>query len=124
MLPKIKKIFFAQWKTAIMIILVIFAGRAAFNIYGRYQDSRASLALIEKELTTIENKKTTLEKTTTALKTEEGIKEEIRQKYQVAQDGEQLIVIIDDEQKKPTETPEKRTGIWQPILKFFGLERN
>lgn len=124
MLPKVSKIFRAHWKTAILIVLIIFAGQAIFNIYDRYQDSRASLALVEKELAAIENKKAELEKTTAELKTEEGIKKEIRQKYQVAQDGEQLIVIINNEQKKPVETPEKTIGIWQFIVKFFGLKRN
>ncbi len=124
MLPKIQKIFYAHWKTAILIILILFAGRAVFNVYGRYQDSRASLAFAEKELVAMENKKTTLEKATSELKTEQGIEKTIRQKYQVAKDNEQLIVIVENDQKKPMETPSQPNGIWQSILKFFGYERN
>jgi|SRR3989344_5256272 len=124
MLPKISKIFRTHWKIAILIILVLFAGRTVFNIYGRYQDSRASLALAEKELAAIENKKAVLEKSTAELKTEQGIEEAIRQKYQVTKNGERLIVIINDEQKKPIEIPEKPSGIWQSVLKFFSYKRN
>lgn len=124
MLQKISKIFHTHWKTAILIILVLFAGRAVFNVHGRYQDSRASLALAEKELATMENKKAVLEKATTELKTEQGIEKTIRQKFQVTKNGEKLIVIVEDEQKKPIETPEKPSGIWQTIIKFFGYERN
>ena len=124
MLPKIQKMFYAHWKTAILIILILFAGRAVFNVYGRYQDSRASLAFAEKELVAMENKKTTLEKATSELKTEQGIEKTIRQKYQVAKDNEQLIVIVENDQKKPMETPSQSKGIWQSILKFFGYERN
>jgi len=119
MLPKISKIFFSYWKIAILIILVLFAGRAVINIYGRYQDSLANLALAQKELVTIENKKTKLEKATAKLKTEQGIEETIRQKYQVAKNGEQLIVIVDDKQKKPTELVPKTKGFWQAIFKLF-----
>ena len=121
MLPKT---FYTHWKIAVLVILVILVGRAVFNIYGRYQDSRASLALAEKELAAMENKETALEKTTTKLKTEQGIEEAIRQKYQVAKDHEQLIVIVNNEQEKLIETPDKPGGIWQSVLKFFGYRRN
>ena len=77
------------------------------------------MASAEKELTTMENKKTALEKTTEKLKTEQGIEEAIRQKYQVAKNDERLIVIIDAQQKKSTETTAKRTGWWQTIVEFF-----
>ena len=100
-------------------MLVLLAGRAVFNVYGRYQDSRASLALAEKELAAMENKKAALEKSTAELKTEQGIEEIIRQKYHVTTYGEQLIVIIEDQQKKPVENPEKPKGIWQTIINFF-----
>ena len=122
MLPKIQKIqgvFRIHWKLAILVILILFAGRAVINVYGRYQDSLANLASAEKELATMENKKTALEKTTEKLKTEQGIEEAIRQKYQVATDDEQLIVIIDAQEKKTTETAAKRTGWWQTIVEFF-----
>lgn len=124
MLPKISKIFHSYWKIAILTILILFAGRAVFNVYGRYQDSRAGLALAEKELVAIENKKVVLEKSTAELKTEQGIEEIIRQKYQVTKDGERLIVIVENEQEKPVENPEKPKGIWQSVLKFFGYGRN
>ena len=124
MLPKIQKIFRTHWKIAILIILVIFAGQTVFNVYRRYQDSRASLALAEKELAVIENKKAVLEESTAELKTEQGIEEAIRQKYQVTKNGERLIVIVDDEQRKPIETSGKPIGIWQSVLKFFGYKRN
>lgn len=119
MLPKILKIFCSHWKTAILIILVLSAGRAVFNVYGRYHDSRVSLALAEKELAAVENKKAALEKTTAGLKTEEGIEKEIRQKYQVTKPDEQLIVIVQDEPEKTTETLDKPKGLWQAIINFF-----
>ncbi|OHA26411.1 MAG: hypothetical protein A3D52_03305 [Candidatus Taylorbacteria bacterium RIFCSPHIGHO2_02_FULL_44_36] len=120
MLPKI---FRSYWKISVLVILVALAGRAVFNIYGRYQNSRASLALAEKELVAMENKKVILEKVTTELKTEQGIEKEIRQKYQVTKGSEQLIVIVDDEQKKPTETAPKTKGLWQSILEFFDINQ-
>ncbi|TSC67395.1 MAG: hypothetical protein CEO19_249 [Parcubacteria group bacterium Gr01-1014_73] len=119
MLPKT---FYTHWKIAALVILLVIVGRAVINIYGRYQDSRAGLALAEKELAAMENKEMALEKTTTKLKTEQGIEEAIRQKYQVAKDHEQLIVIVNDEQKKPTDATTKTTGWWQTLVKFFGRD--
>ena len=119
MLPKISKIFHTHWKIAILIILVIFTGQTVFIDYRRYQDSRAGLALAEKEVAAMENKKAVLEESTAELKTEQGIEEAIRQKYQVTKNGERLIVIVDDEQRKPIETTEKPRGIWQTIINFL-----
>lgn len=118
MLPRI---LYSRWFIAALIILVALAGRAAFKVYGRYQDSRATLALAEKELAIMEDKKTALQKEIAKLKTEEGIEKEIRKKYQVTKDSEQLIVILDAQPKNRAETPKKPDGLWQTIIKFFSL---
>ena len=110
---------------AILALLVVVAGRAVFNVYGKYQAGRANLALTEKELAAVLEKRGALEKETAKLQTEQGIEEEIRKKYQVTKEGEQLIIILNDQSQNLIEEASKNSGgLWSLIRKFFGSKRN
>lgn len=120
-----QKILHARWLIAVLALLVIIAGRAVFNVYGKYQAGRANLALTEKELAAVMEKKSALEKETTKLQTEQGIEEEIRKKYQVTKENERLIIILNEQpQNLSEETLKNSGGLWSFIRKFFDFKRN
>ena len=56
------------------------------------------------------------------LKTDEGKEEIIREKYQVAKEGEKMIIIVDEDRKeKPIEQEVVSHGFWNSIKKIFKL---
>lgn len=86
-------------------ILVLFT----FSIVGLSEKERETSQKKDIELTKIENlrlREKTLNQDIEKLKTEEGIEETIRDKYQVVKPNEKMVTIIDEENKQLTEIPE------------------
>ena len=54
------------------------------------------------------------------LNTESGIEEEIRDRFQVAKEGEEEIVIV-EEQDNFAETPKPRVNFLQRVWNFFTI---
>ncbi len=90
-------------------ILILFV----FNIIGLAEKERETAKKKDIELSKIENlriREKTLTDDISRLKTEEGIEETIRDKYQVVKEGEKMVVIVDEETKEVTPPVEKNTG--------------
>jgi cell division protein FtsB len=86
-------------------ILVLFT----FSIVGLSEKERETSQKKDIELTKIENlrlREKTLNQDIEKLKTEEGIEETIRDKYQVVKPNEKMVTIIDEENKQLMEVPE------------------
>lgn len=76
-------------------ILAIILVRATIGIYHKEVESRNNLAAVSVEFATLEKRYGILKSETDKLNTEEGIEQEIRQKFQVAKPGESLLVVVD-----------------------------
>jgi cell division protein FtsB len=80
-------------------ILVIFI----FSIVGLSEKERETAKKKDIVLTQIENlrlREKTLNQDIDKLKTEEGVEETIRDKYQVVKQGEKMVIIVDEENKE------------------------
>lgn len=110
-----------------LVLLVLFCVLIIFiyNIVG----------LIEKERETSKKKNITLSNIETLrarekslsddiakLKTEEGVEEIIRDKYQVVKEGEKMVVIVDEEKKETLDLEEKnKHGFFEWVKRMFGV---
>lgn len=77
-------------------ILILFV----YNIIGLLEKERETAKKKNMILANIENlrkRENTLNNEIEKLKTEEGIEETIREKYQVVKEGEKMVVIVDEE---------------------------
>jgi propanediol dehydratase small subunit len=52
------------------------------------------------------------------LKTDTGIEEEIRSKFNVTKDNENMVVVVDDE-KNVASTTAPKANLWQKIINFL-----
>jgi len=101
------------YSNLILIVLLIILLLVIHATWGIYQKSRLSahkLGLAEREQATLDSKKETIEYKINRLKTETGIEEEIRSKFDVVRDGEQIVVIVNPKETATT-TEEKPKGI-------------
>lgn len=79
-----------------------------FSVYDRYTIERDMLArrtAVESELEALKDRKMSLEEKVTYLRDERGVEAEIRKHFDVAKDGEQVIVLVEDKHKADTATP-------------------
>jgi hypothetical protein len=87
------------------------------KVYKKKENAEKALVRMEEERKELENRKIFLDNSLSRLETEEGIKFEIRKKLNVAQAGENVAIIIPDENSDSaaTTTP----SVWQKFKNFF-----
>lgn len=108
---------------ALIILLGVFF-LFLFNIIDlvkKERDTANTKVLIENKKEDLLEKKASLEESIERLKTEEGEEEIIRDKYQVAKQGEKMVVIVDEEPILPEkeEVIREKGGLWEFFKNIF-----
>jgi cell division protein FtsB len=110
-----------KWKklAAFVALLFLFGVllNSVRNIYQKKQAAGEALARMEEEKTKLEERDQFLKDSLNKLATTEGIKFEIRNKLNVAEVGESVAIIVNEEASSSTQTPSIST--WQKIKNFF-----
>ncbi len=93
----------------------------SFSVYDRYKAERTTASKsneVAKELSLLQGRATALDAEVGRLKSDRGIEEEIRDRYQVSKKGERVVVILGDQKKQedasttPTDTPPEPRPWW------------
>ncbi|MFH1402017.1 MAG: septum formation initiator family protein [Patescibacteria group bacterium] len=104
----------------VLLCVALLLIKSVFNIYQSEKQSRVNKEQSEKMATSLRERNDAIASEIELLKTEKGIEMEIRDKFRVVKEGEQLAVIINSGEK-----PEKQSGdiaeitMWRKILNFF-----
>jgi cell division protein FtsB len=80
----------------ILLLILFFIAKGSFGIYQKYTLSKNELNNSKSDLSALEEKKNHIYQKVEKLNTETGIEKEIRSKFNVAKEGEKLVVIVDD----------------------------
>lgn len=100
-------------------ILVVFI----YNIVGLIEKERETTKkknMILSNIETLRARENSLSKDIEKLKTEEGVEETIRDKYQVVKEGEKMVIIVDEEKKEvPLVEKETKHGFVEWIKGIF-----
>lgn len=115
---RFRRYLYSKGAVAMLLVLVIFFGRASWGVYKKEQESAANAAQAQVSLKRLEDRQKILTHELNRLKTDEGIEEEIRSKFGVSKPGEQVIIIVDDRKSTTTE-PEPEPTWWEKIKGAF-----
>lgn len=77
-----------------MAAVLVLMSLAAFNIYKKYRESSENRKRAQGELESLEQRNRELSSRIERLKTERGLEEEIRKKFNVAKEGEGVVIIV------------------------------
>ena len=113
-----KRRLYSKLVLIVLLTIFIFIVRGTWDIYKKSKESKRKLNLAETEFVELEEKKASIEHRIDRLSTETGIEEEIRSKFDVVRDGEEVIVIVDAKEATATE-PEAPKGIKGFFTTFF-----
>lgn len=117
---KIRKILYSKVTLALLSVALVIVSRGAWQIYGKAMRARAEKENAAKELVQIEMHTAELTKNIERLKSKPGIEEEIRHRFTVAIPGEEIVVVVDGNDKKSKDSG--TTGgqsLWARLLLFF-----
>lgn len=112
-----------------LVLMVLFGAVVLFlyNIVGLVEKERETSKkkeLILNQIETLRIREESLSSDIERLKTEEGIEETIRDKYQVVKEGERMVVIVDQEKAKEIVVEEgvKDHSFWGWIKRTFSIK--
>ena len=91
---------------ALFVVVILFA----YNTIGlirKERDTARKKELILNQIDTLHKRESLLEKDIAKLNTQEGVEDTIREKYQVVKEGEKMVIIVDEQTKKPTSEDEE-----------------
>src|SRR3989344_6226943 len=110
-----------RWKrVAIFVALLLLFGVLSNSVYKVYQKKKEvekALAQMQAEKVELENRNNFLEDSLEKLKTKEGVEFEIRKKLNVAEVGERVAIIVEEESIEVT--PKLKISFWQKVKDFF-----
>lgn len=84
----------------IVILVFVFS---VFSFMGKMEETSKNRKIAEDKITELEKSKEKLNSDITNLKTEKGVEENIRNKFGLAKEGENMILVVDD--KSSSEVP-------------------
>lgn len=118
---QIQKIVFSYGTIA---ILVLVAGFLSMSVYERYEVEREMSVRREQaedELRALKQRAALLESQVDYLEHDRGIEAEIRGRFDVAKEGEQVVIILEDERSniEPVRAPESEEVPEEPWYKFW-----
>ncbi len=109
-------------KTSIVIlaIIVVLLARGTWNIFLKQRESVANATATRNELRELQARHDLLETQTAHLQTPEGQEEAIREKYQVAKEGEHVIIMVESTSTASTTQPNTSgNGFWASFIDLF-----
>lgn len=74
----------------------------------------------EENLNDLTQRKALVESKLNKLGTEEGFEAEVRDRYQLAKPGEEVIVLVNAQDSSKQSTTTKKTGLWETFTGWFG----
>ncbi len=115
---KARSIAYNKITIVILIMLVLVGARSTWLVY---QKKVSSEEMKNESLKNVENlrlRDEELKQKIDRLKTKEGIEEEIRLKYNVVKEEENMVVVVEDE-KTEVATTSSKVSFWQKFMNLF-----
>ncbi len=117
---KFRKILYSKVTLALLLTALALVSRGTWQIYDKAMRARGEKEKAMQELAEMETHTVELVKNIERLKSDRGVEEEIRRWFPVAHPGEEIVVVIDENDKKGKDD-ETAGGqsFWARLLSFF-----
>jgi cell division protein FtsB len=121
---RVARIFYSKGSMIALLVLFgvgVYAAASARAMQERATEKRAELS---DELMQLEGRATALEEDIVRLEDPRGIEAELRRRYDVAKEGEEVVVLIEEEDTASTSIPtqEKPRGFLEKVGDMVGGE--
>lgn len=119
---KIRKIIYSKVSLVVLLVAVFFVARGAWGVHQKAQIALSERDIARASLTELESRNAELEASLVRLKSQHGLEAEVRQKYTVAKQGEDIVVIVDGDPKNDAVSGNSEDlSLWSKISMFFGF---
>jgi cell division protein FtsL len=115
---KLKNLLHSKFVLFILLIVAVFLAKTVWNAYDNSRFARENLRIANMEKEELENRIGALQLEIDQFHTEAGIEEALREKFGVAREGEEAIILIEDAELNP-ELDFSGGGFWSRIKSWF-----
>ena len=119
---KIKKKVYSWWSVVILVVIAFFFINNTWDVYKKYAESKGNIINLQDSYDIAQMREGELRSKISYLGSERGLEEEIREKFNVVKDGEQVVVIINsniEEDYKEVEKSNVVKRLWSKMLDAF-----
>lgn len=93
-----ESIIFSKLTLVVLLVISLFTAHSVYERWQVERDMAARRESIELQYQDLENRKAALEEKVDYLQGETGVESEIRRNFDVAREGEQVVIIVDEEE--------------------------
>lgn len=119
---KIRRWLYSWYAIGFILCIALFIGHGAWERFVVEREMLEKRTEVERELREQEERRAVIEEKVEHLQEDRGIEEEIRNRFDVAKEGEQVVIIVGDEEvgteTAPQEEPQKVDSFWS-FLPFW-----
>lgn len=116
---KIKKRIYSKITVFLLLIIVAMIAHGTWGIFQKSRASKQKLAVSNAAYEELQKRYQSMEEEVDYLTTQTGLEEEVRTKYNMAKEGEIVIVLTDDEEKDDNSNQPEEKGFWGKILPWI-----
>lgn len=112
-----QRIAYSWWTLLILLTVVVVSARGTWHMYHKSKLARERVQEVSAELAAVKARKGDIQHDLQYVKTTAGIESELRHKFDVAREGEHLLVIVDAEVEGDQAVTD--AGFWDRILQHL-----
>jgi peptidoglycan hydrolase CwlO-like protein len=110
---KIGDLLESKWILALFIIIAVFLSNTALKMYSKSMQTKEYLQTTEKEFSNLQGQLSAVSDDLDKIYSDTGFEKEVREKFNLAKEGEKAIMIIEEELPLPPQ-PRKK-NLWERI---------
>jgi len=112
---KIKRFFYSRVVLVCLLILVLLLLKMVWSVYEKQALTKDNLAKTATSFERLQEREKMLSSSIDKLKTDNGIEQEIREKYGLVKPGEEVIVVVDGEDGTSSGSVSSEISFWQKV---------
>lgn len=117
---RIKQKIYSKTVLFILLCILVLTARGVLNVYAKEKESRKDLEQVQKQEALLATRAVDMQEHSDHIRTESGVEAEIRSKFDVAKQGEGVIVLVD--KPLPVVIPQETSVIkrwWNSVVSIF-----
>ncbi len=117
---KLKRWAYSKPAIGVLFLLLLFLAHSTWGVYQKKLESEANLLRVSNELNALVKREGTLGADIGKLQTSQGVEAEIRNRFQVAKEGEHVALIVDKDKAGANNTSgETQKSWWDSFVGWF-----
>jgi len=116
---RFRRLLYSRVTLVILLLILIWLLNAVWKVYKKQDMTKDNLTKTTADLEDLKAREKMLSLEIDRLKTEGGTEEEIREKYGLVRPGEEVLVVVDNDDSINSNSTSTKISFWQRVLDWL-----